>query len=38
MSWKFLRCIKGVKDPFKAKREGGISLEMPQAEKGLFMR
>ena len=30
MLGNFLSCIKGVKDPFKIKREGEISLEMPQ--------
>ena len=27
---KFLSCIQGVKDPFEAQEEGGISLETPQ--------
>ena len=30
MSGNVLSCIKGVNDPFKAEREGGISLMMPQ--------
>ena len=29
-SGNFLSCIKGVKDTFRLKREGGISLEMLQ--------
>ena len=29
MSVNFLSCIKCVKDPFEAKREGGISFKMP---------
>ena len=33
MSWNFLRRIKGVKDPIKAKREGGISLIMSQRKR-----
>ena len=30
MQGNFLSCIKGVKNTFKAQREGGMSLEMPQ--------
>ena len=33
MSGNFLSCIKGVKDPFKIKKEGGISLETLQRKR-----
>ena len=32
MSGNFLSCIKGVKDPFNAQRESGMSLEKPQCK------
>ena len=32
MSGNFLSCINGVKDPFNAQRESGMSLEKPQCK------
>ena len=32
MLGNFLSCIKGVKDPFEAQREGGMSLEKPHCK------
>ena len=33
MSGNFLSCMNVVKDPFEIKREGGISLKMPQRKR-----
>ena len=36
MSGYFLSCIKGIKDPFEAQNDGGISLKMPQQKRAPF--